>query len=234
MEKEKIMIGDRLKFLLNENGLSIDKDILEINHNFTRPNLLKYLNNVRRPTLEDIVRLSSIFNTSTDYLLQNTDYVLDTWDYEFLNELEQYNSDKIKDFFKNRGNYTFLNDNPKYDILFALIYSSINEGKTLEDFEGKEKKEFINKIDLIAQTCLNLIDMATKPNYDEREIKTLNENIELFKENDYRFTDEKLLDQLEDNASLSNSDKKLLVKSYLNTNIANTQKALKLLEELEE
>lgn len=230
---DKLMIGDRLKILLDENGLEIDRDLLHIDHNFTKANIHKYLNNIRRPTLEDIVRLARIFNTSVDYLVQNTDYILDTWDYDFLNEFEEHAKEKINDYFINRGNFNLPSNDTRYTLLFSIIFNSLRNDRTMEDFKEAEKEHFVSIVDTLVKIFMSVIDMPKSPNFSIAEAQILNQNIQLYNAGDYRFVDEQIINNLEENTELQQSEKIALLKSYLQNNIATTQKALSLLNELE-
>lgn len=230
---DKLMIGERLNILLNENGLDIDKDLLQIDHNFTKANIHKYLNNIRRPTLEDIVRLARIFNTSVDYLVQNTDYILDTWDYDFLNEFGEHAKEKINDYFINRGNFTLPSTDTRYTLLFSIIFNSLRKDRTMEDFNEAEKEHFVSTVDTLVKICINIINMPNSPNFSITEAQLLNENVMLHNAGDYRFIDDQIINNLEENTELQQSEKIALLKSYLQKNITTTQKALNLLNELE-
>lgn len=233
MNDDKIMIGERLKTLIEENGMDIDEEVLHFGHDFTKANIHKYLNNIRRPTLDDIVRLANIFNTSVDYLVKNTDYILDTWDYDFLNELGEFSKEKINDYFINRGNYTLPSSDTRYTLLFSIVFNSLSDGRTIEDFIGEEKEQFISTVDTLVKTCINIIDMPNSPQFSIAEAQLLNENIQLYNAGDYRFTDEQIISNLEENKELEQSEKIALLKSYLQQNIATTQRAINLLNELE-
>lgn len=230
---DKLMIGERLKILLDVNGLEIDRDLLYMDHNFTKANIHKYLNNIRRPTLEDIVRLARIFNTSVDYIVQNTDYILDTWGHDFLDEFGEHAKEKINDYFKNRGNFTLPSSDTRYSLLFSIIFNSIRNDRTMEDFKEDEKEQFVATLDTLVKICINVIDMPSSPNFNLTEVQLLNENIQLYNAGDYRFVDDQIINNLAENTELQQPEKIALLKSYLQQNIATTQKALNLLNELE-
>ncbi|PYF07890.1 helix-turn-helix domain-containing protein [Ureibacillus chungkukjangi] len=233
MNEDRIMIGDRLKHLINENGMDIDKDTLLTEFGFAKSSMQKYLTNVRRPSLEHLVNLARIFNTSVDYIVGYTDYVLDTWDYDFLKEFGEFSKEKINDYFIKRGNYTLPSSDTHYTLLFYIVFNSLSNGRTLEDFIGEEKEKFIFTVDTLVKTCMNIIDMPNSPHFSIAEAELLHENIQLYNDGDYRFTDEQIISNLEENTELEHSEKIALLKSYLQQNIATTQRAINLLNELE-
>lgn len=233
MGESRIMIGDRLKHLLDINGMSIDKDILLDDFGFAKSSMQKYLTNVRRPSLEDIIKLANIFNTSVDYLTQNTDYVLDTWDHDFLDEFGKYSQEKINDYFINRGNFTLPSSDTRYSLLFSIIFNSLRNDRIMEDFKEGEKEQFVATLDTLVKICINVIDMPSSPNFNLTEVQLLNENIQLYNAGDYRFVDDQIINNLAENTELQQPEKIALLKSYLQQNIATTQKALNLLNELE-
>lgn len=233
MDNDRLMIGDRLKHLLEINGMDIDKESLLFDYHFTKSSMQKYLTNVRRPSLEDIVKLANIFNTSVDYLVQNSDYILDTWDYDFLDEFDEFAKEKINEFFINRGNYTLPSSDTRYTLIFSIVFNSLNNGRTLEDFTGKDKERFISTVDTLVKICMNIIDMPNSPHFSISEVQLLNENVQLYNAGDYRFTDEQIISNLEEDRELEQSEKIALLKSYLQQNISTTRKVLNLLNELE-
>ncbi|MFC5735888.1 helix-turn-helix domain-containing protein [Cytobacillus gottheilii] len=232
MNNERLMIGDRLNHLLDINGM-VDKDRLLEEFGFAKSSLQKYLTNVRRPSLEDIIDLANIFNTSVDYLVQNTDYLLDTWDYEFLDEFEEFAKEKVIMYFSDRNNYTLTNQETRHVLLFGLVFNTICNGRTLEDFNGEEKEQFIATINTLVEICLSVFETPKSPNFNIAELQLLKENIQLFNDGDYNFTNEHIIDNLETNTQLERSEKISLLKSYLQQNIATTQRAINLLTELE-
>lgn len=233
MNDEKIMIGERLKHLLDINFFDLTKDKVLDEFGFSKSSMQKYLANTRRPPLDDIVELADIFNTSVDYIVQRTDYVLDTWDHDFLNEFGEYSKEKINDYFINRGNFTLSSANTRYTLLFSIIFNSLRDDQTMEDFTGEERDQFVATIDTLVKICMNIIDMPNSPNFSITEAQLLNENIILHNAGDYRFVDDQIINNLEQNTELQQSEKIALLKSYLQNNIATTQKALNLLNELE-
>ena len=169
----------------------------------------KYLTNVRRPQLEELRKLANIFNTSVDYIIQRTDYVLDTWDYDFLNEFGEYSKEKINDYFMNRGDFTLPSPDTRYAILFSLIFNSLRNDQIMEDFVGEEREKFVATIDTLTKICMNVIDMPNSPNFNLTEAQLLNQNIQLHNAGDYRFVDDQIISNLEENTELQQSEKSL-------------------------
>lgn len=114
------MIGNQLQHLLEINGFNTSGDTLLEDLGFNRLTLQKYLSNAERPTLEEIAQHANFFNTSVDYIVGISEYVLDTWDFNFLEEFFQYSSKKVKDHFENRHNTQIPNKDNLEPILFGL------------------------------------------------------------------------------------------------------------------
>ena len=64
-------IGDRLKQLRLDAGLS-QKQVAE-SLNISKPILSQYESNQRTPSVDKLIRLSRFYNTSIDYICENTD-----------------------------------------------------------------------------------------------------------------------------------------------------------------
>jgi transcriptional regulator with XRE-family HTH domain len=240
MDKEKkIMIGKRLKELININGMRaedvqnvIDKEEIKEKLGLKESTLQTYLSDSRRPTLENIVALANLFNTSVDYLIGKTDYLLDTWDLEFLKELFQYNAEKIKEHLNNKFELNIDNEDIEYVILYGLLTYMIDTSldKTYVDLT-KEDQEYRNHlINLLIGIFLGSYQMQYKENFHIEEYQALLERIIRYCEGQYSFRDEIILDELENNDSISREEKIKLLKSYINMSIINSQKAMKMLD----
>lgn len=232
-EDSKIMIGKRLKKLLEDNGFDTARDSLIEEFGFNRSTLQKYLNDVRRPTLEDIVRIANYFNVSVDYLVSNSMFALDTWDHEYLEEFFQYTSHEIEDHFRNRYNVNLPNGKRYSNLLFGLIESKYQKEfqSSLEDLSEKEKEERIEHFQLISSIVLSTIEIAMKSNNSKEELEVIQRKVSESVRGEYSFADESNLKQLEESTK-SNEEKIKLLKTYIGINMTNGQKALKLLEDL--
>lgn len=229
-EKDKISVGKQLRHLLDINGMDIKGELLE--DLGVKPNTLqKYLTDSRRPSLEDIVKLAVFFNTSVDYIAGKTDLLLDTWDHKFLEELFKYSQLMIEKHFIDRQNFPITAEGTVYTTLFGLLtYIYLSPSKnTFEDLSKSEQLELVEKFDQIISILKNCIQLSQKENISV--LRDINKD-----------TRSKVLGNVSDNVNplkdiesrtdLSRDEKILLVKNYLNENMENTQKALKLLEEL--
>lgn len=64
-------IGERLKFLRKEAGLS-QKDVAET-LNMSKPIVSQYESDQRKPSLGKLIRFSRFYNASLDYICENVD-----------------------------------------------------------------------------------------------------------------------------------------------------------------
>lgn len=235
-EVSKIKIGNQLQHLIEINGFDIFRNSLMENLEFDQSTLQKYLNNEREPSLEEIVRLADLFNTSADYLVGNSDYILDTWDFDFLEEFFQYSSRKIKEHFKDRQN-TQISSQDNFDaILFGLI-TYMTFSRTGKSLENLDKDEIANKtaaFDEIISIFNSCITMSNQDCFDIKELRALNRNIVDYLFGDFSFVNERILSGSEDNVGRSGAEQIQLLKDSINQNIRRSQTALKLLEELSE
>lgn len=229
----KVMIGNRLRQLLKDNGFDTSRDSLVEDLGFNRSTLQKYLNDVRRPTLEDIVRIANYFNTSVDYLIGNSKYPLDTWDHKFLEEFFQYTSGEMIDHFKNRYDMDLSNEDIFSNLLFGFIELRFQQvlHNTLEDLSTKEKEERRKTYDLISSNLLSIVQLAMVTNDGKQELEALQNKITESINGEYSFADALNLEKLEGENN-TRIEKINLLKSYIKVNIANGQKAIKMLEEL--
>lgn len=235
-EIAKAMVGNQLQHLLNINGINIYKDELLENLGLNKVTLQKYLNNEQTPTLEDIVLLANFFNTSVDYIAGNSKYVLDTWDFSFLEEFFHYSSEKIKDHFNNRHSIDITNEDSIETILFGLLtYMTLSRtGKSFEDLTEEEivnKKDAFREIISLFHSC---ITMSNQDCFDIKELRALNRSIVDYLFGDYSFANERIFNGLEDNTEESQNDRVQLLKACINQNIERSQRVVKLLDELSE
>ncbi|KAB8139163.1 hypothetical protein F9U64_01880 [Gracilibacillus oryzae] len=191
-EVSKVMIGNQLQHLLEINGFNISGDILLEDLGFNRLTLQKYLSNAERPTLEEIVQHAKFFNTSVDYIVGNSGYVLDTWDFNFLEEFFQYSSKKIKDHFEDRHNTQIPNEDNLEPILFGLLtYMTLS--RTGRSFEDLTEEEIANKKDTFAEIISlfhSCITMSNQDCFDIKELRDLNKNIVDYLFGDFSFAKE--------------------------------------------
>lgn len=228
----KIIIGDKLQYLLEINGLTIAH--LVENTNISESTLQDYLDNGKIPTLEDLVRLAKLLNTSIDYIVGDSDFILDTWDCDFLEEFIQYSSIKIKEHFEVRHNLK-VSDGVNLDtVLFGLLTYSVlsRSGRSFEDLSEDEiniKKEAFTEITSIFNSC---ITMSNQDCFDIKELRALNRNIVDYLFGDFSFAYERVLKGLDNNPETSEGDRIKLMKAAINQNMESTQMALKILEGL--
>lgn len=227
------MIGDRFKKIIEENGMDIKGSLME-SYGFNKSNIDKYLNNYRRPNLEGIIELAVIFNTSVDYLVQNSDYILDTWDPRFIDEFIEYASDKMKNHFKDRQRIALPNNDNTYSILFRLTHFLISGEQTFEDFSQEEKENQKQIINYIINIYYGIIRMSKQKDFNIDEFKAMLGNIFDFVDGGYSFKHTSIIDFLEKREDNTEEEKVEILKSYIHLNMKNSQKALNLLEELTE
>lgn len=231
----KIMIGQQLKKLLEDNGYNVTKDSLVDELGFNRSTLQKYLNDIRRPTLEDIVRIAERFNTSVDFLVGNSKYVLDTWDHEFLKEFFQFTSEKIEDHFENRYRLNIsektIHSKLLYGILETIFYEEFH--KTFEDLSIEEKEQRKDTYESIITLFFKVVSLAiSEQNKNMQELQALSKKLSESISGQYSFQDSITLAELEAQHQKSREEKIKLLRSYIGVNVANGQKALRMLEEL--
>lgn len=232
MSNEKVMIGDRIKTLLEKNNMDISKGSLMDEHGFNKSNLHKYITNVRRPALEDIIKLANIFNTSVDYLVGNREYILDTWDPDYLEEFVNFAAEKIKVHFVERQNVHLPDNDANYTLMFALTHLLLSEGKSFEDFTEEEKEVQKELIDYIIAIYFGTIRMAKQNHFHIDELKGMLGSIFDYLDSGYSFKDASIINELEKRKDKTDEEKIKILKSYIQVNMRNGQKALELLQEL--
>jgi|SRR5690625_124594 len=230
--KHKILIGDKLQHLLSINGFDTGTVIKGTNIN--ELTLQGYLNNRKSPTLEDMVKLASFFNTSIEYMIGTSEFLLDSWDYDFLEEFLQFSSRKIREHFEDRQNINVLDGDEVDTILFGILtYIALSRsGRSFEDLSDDEisiKKESFLEIISIFNSC---IIMSNQDCFDIKELKSLNRNIVDYLFGDFSFVNERILNGLEDNLRISDVNKILLLRDSINQNIRRSERALKILNDL--
>ncbi|AMX00353.1 helix-turn-helix domain-containing protein [Rummeliibacillus stabekisii] len=239
MSSDRIMIGDRLNHLLEINGmdpkrLDISKEDLLSEHGFNKSSLQKYLTNVRRPNLEDIVALSNLFNTNVDYLVGNKEYILDTFDPEYLKEFFTFASEEMTIHFRDRHNVELSNNDSTYPMLFALIHYLVSPDKTLEDYSTEEAQFHKDIIEHIIAIFYGTLRMAKFPNFHIDELKGILSGISDYLDEEYSFKDAAIINSLEKREDKTAEEKIEILKSYIHVNMTNGRKALELLQELSE
>src|SRR5699024_1905496 len=93
MNMEEKNFGEILKELRNYHALS-QKDLADVT-GIPYNTLTKYEINDRRPNFDSLLRLAHFFNTSVDYMMGYSNYLLDFYDYDFLEELMELSADKL-------------------------------------------------------------------------------------------------------------------------------------------
>ncbi len=156
-KESKTVIGDKLQHLLKINGFNT-ASLIE-GTNIDESTLQDYLNNVKSPTLEDIVQLAKFLNTSLDYMIGTSDFILDSWDYDFLEEFLQFSSKKIREHFEDRQNIKVPDGDELDTVLFGLLtYITLSRsGRSFEDLSDDEisiKKESFTEIISIFNSCI--------------------------------------------------------------------------------
>lgn len=232
----KARYGNQLQHLLKINGFNIYEDELLEDLGLNRVILQKYLNNEQSPTLEDTVRQAKFFNTSVDFIIGNSKYVIDTWDYNFLEEFFQFSSEKIEDHFNNRHNMDIASENSIETVLFGLLtYMSLSRtGKSFEDLTEEEitnKNDTFREIISLFHSC---ITMSNQDCFDIRELRALNRSIVDHLFEDYSFFNERVLNGSEDITEESQDDRIQLLKACINQNIVRSQRVIKMLDGLSE
>ena len=241
-EDKKIMLGKKIKELLQIQGMReedvqdiIDKSDLKDRLGLKESTLQTYLSDSRRPTLETIVAIADLFNTSVDYLVERTNYLLDTWDLNFLDELFRYNSEKIKENLVNKFELDIESDRGiEYVNLYGLLMYMFDSptGKTYTDLT-EEEQEYRNQIiELLICIFLGVFQMQYKEKFHINEYKALLEGVLGYSEGVYSFRDDMTLETLENDDDITREEKIKLLRSYINTSIINGQKAMKMLEEV--
>ncbi|MDH4619899.1 helix-turn-helix transcriptional regulator [Brevibacillus sp. AY1] len=230
--ESKIVIGDKLQHLLMINGFNTASLIKETN--IDESTLQDYLNNVKSPTLEDGVQLAKFFNTSLDYMIGTSDFILDTWDYDFLEEFLQFSSIKIREHFEDRQNIKVPDRDELDTVLFGLLtYITLSRsGRSFEDLSDDEisiMKASFTEIISIFNSC---VTMSNQDCFDIKELKALNRNIVEYLFGDYSFVYERVLKGLENNTEISEVEKIQLLKASINQNMEHNQMTLKILDSL--
>ncbi|TXL64040.1 hypothetical protein FHP05_10145 [Cerasibacillus terrae] len=230
--KPKISIGDKLQHLLSINGF--DTSTIIRGTNINESTFQGYLNNGKSPTLEDIVKLASFFNTSIEYMIGTSDFLLDTWDYDFIEEFLQFSSRKIREHFEHRQNIKVPDGDEVDTILFGILtYIALSRsGRSFEDLSDDEisiKRESFVEIISILHSC---VTMSNQDCFDIKELKSLNRNITDYLFGDFSFVNERILNGLEDKLGKSDVNKILLLKDYINQNIRRSERALKIINDL--
>lgn len=235
--ESKIMIGKQLKKLLEDNGFNVAKDTLVEEFGFNRSTLQKYLNDIRRPTLEDIVKIANHFFTSVDYLVGNSKYALDIFDHKFLEEFFEYSSDKIEDHFEERYTIDISEETIHSKLLFGILEAIFQEefNKSLEDLSINEREERRKIYELLITIFFSAISLAkNEENNNRDELQALSKRLTESVHGEYSFRDTITLEDLEEHGNKTRKEKIKLLKSYIGINVANGQKALRMLEELSE
>jgi transcriptional regulator with XRE-family HTH domain len=228
--KDRISISKQLRHLLDINGMDTKEKLLE-DLGYKHTALQKYLTDNRRPTLEDIVKLANFFNTSVDYIVGKTDLVLDTWDHDFLKEFFNYSYEMIEQHLNEKQRIPITAEGTVHTVLFGLltyIYLSTDK-KTFEDLTKWEQVELIEKFNQIISIFKNSIQLSRKK--DVSTLMEINQDI-LSKLLGHAKVSDNPLENIANRMDMNRDEKIQLVKTYLNENMANTQKALKLLDEL--
>lgn len=228
----KIVIGDKLQHLLKINGFNTAS--LNKGTNIDESTLEDYLNNVKSPALEDIVQLAKLLNTSVGYLIGSSSFILDTWDYDFLEEFFQFSSEKFREHFENRQNITVPGGDKLDTVLFGLLtYITLSRsGRSFEDLSEDEidiKIETFAEIISIFNSC---IAISNQDCFDIRELRALNRNIVDYLFRDFSFVNERILNGLENNVGKSDANMIHLLKDSINQNIRRSQRALHIIDEL--
>lgn len=239
VEENKIMIGKKIKELLHIQGMRaedvediIDKEELKERLGLKESTLQTYLSDSRRPTLENIVAIADLFNTSVDYLVGRTNFLMDTWDLDFLKELFQYNAEKIKKYLNNKFELNVSDQDIEYVTIYGLLTYMLDTlaDKTYADLTKEEQEYRKHLIDLLISIFFGSFQMQYKENFNIEEYQALLERIIRYSEGMYSFRDEIILEELENNDSISREERIKLLKSYINTSIINSQKAMKMLD----
>lgn len=80
------------------------------------------------------------FNASLDYMIGTSDFILDTWDHDFLEEVLQFSSIKIREHFEDRQNIKVPDRDELDTVLFGLLtYITLSRlGDAFEDLSDYE------------------------------------------------------------------------------------------------
>lgn len=236
-EKKNVVIGARLKHLLEINSLSTEdvRQIISKNDVINKAELKestfkKYLHDIRRPTLETLVIFSRLFNTSVDYIIEENPYLLDTWGFEFLDELVDYSSEKIEDHFEKKYDKS-LKGLSKFDlVLYGMLMSSKSGfGESLANTPSEEEKirlEYVQKI----IKAVNL--MISLNNLDE--VSNIVDKLDAVNSGTFSFTTDDKLEQIEKSENLSKEEKVDLLETMLLKNNEHTNKMLEIIKEMRE
>lgn len=139
---EKIWFGDKIKHLMELNNLDYDdvreglteKKVKE-KANINNVNWNKYLNDVRRPTIETLVDLVRIFNTNLDYMCGISDFRLSSLEYDYPIDLMHFIAKNIRDHLECRYQIN-VSQIDEYDCaLIAVLMSNghLSEEEAFED-----------------------------------------------------------------------------------------------------
>lgn len=243
------IFSERLKKLRALNGFS-QKDLADATQ-IPYNTIIKYESGDRRPNFDSLLKLSRYFNTSVDYLMGYSDYLLDNFGPEFFEELMEFNAEKIPNHLSHIFNLDiedikvseqFNIENKEvfensYKVIFSIILNLINmEYQMCEAREGSETRFLTFKAQTVCELFFKLTQMINVEPFSIEEFESLSKLIEEYSASgDFSFTH--TYNSLDfNNSSIdleeTREDKIRLIKSYINANNENNQKALRLLESL--
>lgn len=118
--------------------------------------------------------------------------------------------------------------------LFGLTHLLTSNGKSFEDLSLKEKDYQKELIDYIISIYYEVNRMSKQGNLNIDELKGILDGIFNFIDVGYSFKNASIIDNLEKIEDNTEVEKIEVLKSYIQLNMANNQRALNLLEELTE
>lgn len=239
MEENKFC--EKLKELRNYHGLSQKElsELIGIPYN----SIIKYETGDRRPNFNTLKRFAEFYNTSIDYMMGFTDYLLDKCSENFISELIESNAKKVlhnlSHVYSIDSSDLNINADKKlknkelyvnsYIMFFGILVNLID---LEDDSKTYFSKEDLIKLNFICKILFQLLEIQKLKSFDIDELSSLSSMIEEYKKGGFSFKSRIDLDTLDISKIKSKEEKIKLLETYININNTNNQKALRLLKEL--
>lgn len=235
----------RLRELRDYHGYSQKElaEYIEIPYN----SIIKYETGDRKPNFETIIRLANFYNTSVDYLMGRTDFLLDDCDDRYINQLLEafsgkvlYNLEHVYSISKDQINLEKLNDLRNSDIhvnsylmIFGILVNIFNSVDTKnENLNPSNLNKTTESLNLICEVLFKLLSMQSLEPLNTEELSSLSLLIDKHIGGEFSFKSTLDLDTLGSKPLESKEENIQLLETYINLNNTNNQKALNILKRL--
>jgi transcriptional regulator with XRE-family HTH domain len=234
---------EKLKELRNYHGLSQKElsELIGIPYN----SIIKYETGDRRPNFNTLKRFAEFYNTSIDYMMGFTDYLLDKCSENFISELIESNAKKVlhnlSHVYSIDSSDLNINADKKlknkelyvnsYIMFFGILVNLID---LEDDSKNYFSKEDLMKLNLICKILFQLLEILKLESFDIDELSSLSLLIDECIKGGFSFKSRVDLDTLDTKQIKSKEERIKLLETYININNTNNQKALRLLKELVE